>query len=96
MATTEFRGPQEQIGRERMLSVDLDTPPPKPVITVENVYDEETPYERWLMRMIWTDPRRAIPLFMDWVQGLPSFAGPGDDSDVLPPGAPPVERPEHW
>ncbi|GIW05966.1 MAG: hypothetical protein KatS3mg060_0771 [Dehalococcoidia bacterium] len=96
MATTEFRGPQEEAGRARLAAVDLEHPPEKPVITHENVYSEETPYEQWLMRMVWTDARRAIPLLMEWVNGMPSFDGPADDSDVLPPGAPPFERPMHW
>ncbi|MCS7002261.1 MAG: class I SAM-dependent methyltransferase, partial [Dehalococcoidia bacterium] len=96
MATTQPRGPQEAAGRENWAHIDLDHPPERPTITMENVYQPETDYERWLTKMVWTDARRGVPAMLEWVNSLPVFTGAPDNSDVLPPGAPPVNPPEHW
>jgi ubiquinone/menaquinone biosynthesis C-methylase UbiE len=77
-------------------STDLEHEPPRPVITMENVYGPETEWEKWLYKLVWTDPARAMALRAEYADALPTFGGEPDDRDVLPPGAAPVEPPQHW
>ncbi|MCL6647448.1 MAG: class I SAM-dependent methyltransferase [Chloroflexi bacterium] len=90
------RAPQDPRARAAMEQVPLDMVPPKPVITLENIFDPETDYEKWMMRLIWTDRERGQKVREEWIAGLPYFDGPADNSDILPPGAPPPNVPLHW
>jgi 2-polyprenyl-3-methyl-5-hydroxy-6-metoxy-1,4-benzoquinol methylase len=70
--------------------------PPVPTITLENIWQPQTDYEKWLFAMAWKDPAVGLKKRAEFRETLPSFDGPADGSDVLPPGAPPVNFPRHW
>lgn len=79
-----------------VLEVKAGEPQPVP-ITRENIFQETTPFERWLFQVAQQDPVRARRLLIEWVDTLPAYDGPEDGSDVVPPGSPaPIRIPEYW
>ncbi|MCS6802177.1 MAG: class I SAM-dependent methyltransferase [Chloroflexota bacterium] len=70
-------------------------PQPTP-ITRETIYQEMTPFERWMFGLAHTDPKRAVEVLREWVEMCPAYDGPADLSDVLPPGAPIPDFPAYW
>ncbi|MCS7001507.1 MAG: hypothetical protein NZ518_01535, partial [Dehalococcoidia bacterium] len=100
MATPTFgnRAPQDAQAARMMAQVDLSVVPEKPVITLENMFDPETDYEKWLTKLTWNDFERGVRLRNEFIATLPVIPGPADNSDVIPPGATPesITPPEHW
>jgi ubiquinone/menaquinone biosynthesis C-methylase UbiE len=96
MPMPETYKPTHAAAQNAFETIDLDKQPERVPITMDTVFDPETPYEAWLMKMIWTKPWEAMPLLKDWVESLPDFSGAPDNSDVLPPGARAVDPPLHW
>ena len=77
-----------------------DFAPEPPVFETEMdaITSEETPFEVWTYLMAFRSKEVIndyLAFFNNFLETCPSFSGPGDNSDVLPPGVT-INYPEHF